>query len=326
MKKVLLLIGGNSSEHEVSCKSAKSILENIDYEEYVLTSCIIDRNNDWYLYQGNISNIVNWKDETITKVDNIVDLLKSFDIVFPIIHGETGEDGKLQAMLDLFNINYVGSKTTSSAIGMDKEFAKIVFAHAGIPQAKYLTLMNDYSIDKILSEFSFPVIVKPANGGSSIGINKANNEKELLSAINEAKSYDKKVIIEEYIVGRELECAVLDGKELIISSIGEIIPANEFYDYNAKYENDSSQTIVPADLPDSVVNIIKDFSLKAFNAINARGLARVDFFYKEAEGKIYLNEINTLPGFTTISMYPKMIMASGYTYKELLTLLIEGSF
>jgi len=326
MKKVLLLIGGNSSEHKVSCLSARSIMENIDYDEYILTPCIIDRNNDWYLYQGSVTNIGDWQNESITKVDNIIDLLRSIDLVFPIIHGETGEDGKLQGMLDLFNIKYVGSKTLASAVGMDKEFAKIIFANAGIPQVKYMTIMDDYNIEPILEKFEFPMIVKPANGGSSIGINKANNEKELITAITEAKSYDKKILIERFMKARELECAVLDGKELVVSSIGEIFSANEFYDYNAKYENDASETIIPADIPEDVANTIKDYSVKAFKAINARGLARVDFFYDEKENKIYLNEINTLPGFTTISMYPQMIMHTGYSYKELLTLLIETAF
>jgi len=319
LKKVLLLVGGNSTEHLVSCMSAKCILENIDKEKYSMTTCCIDYNNDWYIFNGSIEDIINWKKQKIIKIDNIVNFLKTFDIVFPIIHGNTGEDGKLQGMLDLFNIKYVGCKTTSSAIGMDKEFAKMIFAFFKIPQVPFITINEEFEKIKL----DFPLIVKPANGGSSIGITKASNLEELKTAISIARKYDKKVIVEKFIKARELEVAVFADSKMIVSEVGEIIPANEFYDYNAKYENDKSYSIIPADIKVSVSEKIKEYSEKAFKILGARGMARIDFLYDEINNKIYLNEINTIPGFTTISMYPKLLIHMGISYKKLLSMLIE---
>jgi len=325
MKKVLLIAGGNSSEHYVSCRSAQSILENIDREKYEITTCLVDLNNQWYLYHGNDQDITSWQKQKITKIDNIINFLKDFAVIFPIIHGTNGEDGKLQGMLDLFNIKYVGSKTLGSAIGMDKEFMKIIFNNLNIPQVPFVVINTDYNIEDIINKMDLPLIVKPANGGSSIGITKANNEKELILAIEEAKKYDSKVIIEKYLKARELEVSVLNGEKMIISNTGEIKSANEFYDYNAKYENNKSLTIVPAIVPDEVNKTIKEYAKQAFNGINASGLARVDFFYDEDNNQIYLNEINTLPGFTTISMYPKLLINEGISYQELISILIESA-
>ena len=325
MKKVLILFGGNSFEHKVSCMSAKSILNNIDNTKYDVTPVAIDKNNKWYIYKGDIANIEKWHSEYIIEIENIVEFIKQFDIVFPVLHGANGEDGRLQGMLDLFNIKYVGCKTLPSAVCMDKIFSKYIFNYLNIPQVPFTEVTNDISINDIISEINFPMIVKPANGGSSIGISKVNNKKELKKAIKEAYKYDNKVLVEKYVIARELECAVLVDKNIKVSNVGEIKAANEFYDYNAKYENNKSYTIIPADLPDSVVTQIQEYAKKAFIGTNASSLSRVDFFYDEINNEIYLNEINTMPGFTEISMYPQLFINEGYTYKELINILIENA-
>lgn len=325
MKKVLILFGGNSFEYKVSCMSAKSILNNIDNTKYDVTPVAIDKNNKWYIYKGDIANIEKWHNEYIIEIENIVEFIKQFDIVFPVLHGANGEDGRLQGMLDLFNIKYVGCKTLPSAICMDKIFSKYIFNYLNIPQVPFTEVTNDISINDIISEINFPMIVKPANGGSSIGISKVNNKKELKKAIKEAYKYDNKVLVEKYVIARELECAVLIDKNIKVSNVGEIKAANEFYDYNAKYENNKSYTIIPADLPDSVVTQIQEYAKKAFIGTNASSLSRVDFFYDEINNEIYLNEINTMPGFTEISMYPQLFINEGYTYKELINILIENA-
>lgn len=325
MKKILLLFGGNSEEHFVSCKSAKAILENIDISKFVITSVGISKDNNWYIFDDKLEYLDDgtWLNHSLNnKIDNIIEFIKIFDMVFPIIHGTNGEDGKLQGMLDLFNIKYVGCKTLASAIGMDKDISKIIFNYANIPQIPYITVDNNFNIDNILKELSLPLIIKPANGGSSIGISKANNRDELNKGIIKALKYDKKVIVENFIKGRELECSIIeDNANLYASSIGEIIPYNDFYDYESKYALDS-KTIVPAYLTDDITNKIKALAIKAFKAIGARGFSRIDFFL--VDDKIYLNEINTLPGFTPISMYPKLLMNDGYRFKDIITILINN--
>lgn len=304
MKKVLLIYGGTSSEHDVSCLSAKSIIENIDLNKYNLECVEITKNNEWI------------SDNKI--ISNIIDYLKSFDVIFPITHGTGGEDGKLQGMLDLFNVKYVGSKTGPSYICMDKEFTKYILKYHNIPQVPFEIYNKKLNLD-------FPVIIKPANGGSSIGINIANNKKEFKSAIREAKKYDNKVIIEKFINAQELECAVLKNKRLIVSKVGEILPANKFYDFDAKYNKDST-TLIPANIDSKISNQIKEYARKIFKVLNLSNFARIDFFYDKDNDQIYFNEVNTLPGFTEISMFPQLIMHEGYTYKEIITMLIENSF
>lgn len=325
MKKVLLLCGGNSTEHKISLMSAESILENIDRSKFDITTCIIDLDNIWYEYLDNYKEIGNWKNKLIKPVSNIVEYLRSYDLVFPIIHGINGEDGKLQGMLDLFNIKYVGCKTLSSAIGMDKEISKIMFNHLNISQIPFITIKNkDFKINDIIDTLNFPMIVKPANGGSSIGITKANNKRQLKKAINYAFKFDNKIIVEKFIKSRELECAILEDKEYYISEIGEIISANEFYDYDAKYENNNSFTIIPSKIPTNISEKIKRYAKEAFIGLDCKGLARVDFLFDEENNQVYLNEINTLPGFTTISMYPQLFINEGLSYSELITKLLKN--
>lgn len=328
IKKVLILFGGKSTEHYVSCKSCKSIIENIDKKLFEYEVVGIDFDNTWYKFSDDLSYLEkgNWKEANILKIDNIIKYLKEFDVVFPITHGNNAEDGKLQGLLELFNVKFVGCKTLSSSIGMDKVISKVIFDSLNINQVPYLVINEEYSISDIIKKLQFPVIVKPANGGSSIGISKADNKKELIKAIKEAKKYDDKVIIEKFIIARELECAVLENKkDIICSNPGEIKSANEFYDYDAKYVNETSYTTIPNDLKEDVVNKIKDYSKKIFKTLNCSGYARIDFFYDEENEKIYINEINTIPGFTSISMYPKLIESIGITYTDLITILINAA-
>lgn len=322
MKKVLLLFGGNSFEHEVSCNSAKSILKNYDKTKFQFIPVLIDKNNEWYIYTGDPNSITDIDKTGLIKIDNIINYLKKYDIIFPIIHGYGGEDGKLQGMLELFNIKYVGCNTLTSAIGMDKEISKILFTHLGIPVVPYMVIENTKNINEIERFFKYPIIIKPCNCGSSIGLSLANNKKELKEGIIEALKYDNKVLIEKYIKGRELECAILEHKGLIISDIGEILNENKIYDYNAKYIK-KIDTTIPTDIPKEIKKQIQYYSKKVFKFLKCKNLTRIDFFYDEKSNKVYLNEINTLPGFTEISMYPKLIMNKKISYKDLITYLIQ---
>jgi len=305
MKKVLLIYGGTSSEHDVSCISAKSIINNIDNKKYKLDCVQINQNNKW-LYNN----------EEIT---NIITFLKKYDVVFPITHGTNGEDGKLQGLLDLFNIKYIGSKCGTSYICMDKERTKQILNYHKIPQVPF----EIYKHKNIT--IPYPVIIKPANSGSSIGIQIANNKKELKKAIKLAKKYDNKIIVEKFINAQELEVAVIKDKKLIISEVGEIVSANDFYDYEAKYKNKESKTLIPANIEENISDQIKEYAKQIVEILNIEGLARIDFFYDKDYKKIYLNEINTLPGFTEISMFPKLIMNEGFTYQEIISMLIENA-
>lgn len=326
MKKVLILFGGNSYEHDVSCKSCKSILLNINKSLFDYEVVGINHNNEWFKFNDDLSYLDNgsWMDSNIIKIDNIVDYVKGFDVVFPITHGNYGEDGKLQGFLELFDVNFVGSGSFSSALCMDKAMCKIFFNGIGIPQVDYFIIDGDYNIKNIINSIGFPMIVKPSSCGSSIGISKANNKKELSKAIKEALKYDKKVVVEKFVIARELECAILDGDVFVCSSLGEINSCNEFYDYDAKYLNCKSYTTIPDDLPINIVNKIKDIAVLAFRKTGCKDYARIDFFYDENDGNIYLNEINTIPGFTNISMYPKLIENENISYSELISTLINN--
>lgn len=328
MKKVLIIFGGNSFENQVSKASAKCILESIDYNLFEVTAVYIDKEN-WYLFNEKPNILLeedNWWCKEKNSINNIISFLKEFDVVFPILHGENGEDGKIQGMLDLFNIKYVGSKTSASVIGMDKELAKLIFQANDIPIVPYhIITSKNLNYGELEKKLNYPLIVKPANGGSSCGITKANNRKELKNAIDIALRYDTKIIVEKYIRGRELECAILETDKIYTSEIGEISFTNDFYDYETKYLNNEAKLIIPAKLPTKTKKQIKQYAKKAFIKIGARNLSRVDFFYDEENKKIYLNEINTIPGFTNSSMYPKLWENQKIFSKELITNLIENA-
>lgn len=333
MKKLAVIFGGKSTENEVSVKSAKSILNNLDKSKYEIYPIYIDKNGTWFEFESN------------KEIENIEKELKKADVVFPILHGLYGEDGTIQGMLELFGIPYVGCKVLSSSLGMDKAYSKIIFEKAGISQTKhvYVKAINEDSFLYVNSKFdeqnvnmenllkiceaelTFPMFVKPSHSGSSIGVSKADNLEELKQSILNAFRFDKKVLIEQGIVGKEVECAVLGNSTIgiEISRVGEIISSENFYSYDAKYVNPKSLTIIPAQISQAQEIEIQSLAKKAFQAIDGAGLSRVDFFIEDSTRKIYLNEINTMPGFTDISMYPKLMEDFGYTYSKLLDKLIE---
>ncbi|MGN1358383.1 MAG: D-alanine--D-alanine ligase family protein [Bacilli bacterium] len=321
MKKILILFGGNSHEHAISCKSAKTILTHIDKSLYNITAVGIDHQNNWYLYLDDINLIdESWKNRNIEKITNIIEFLKQFDKVFPIIHGNPEENGNIQGMFNLFDILYVGTDLLGSIISYDKELTKIICNHYQIPQVPYITITENKKIKNI--PIPYPVIIKPAKCGSSIGINIANNIKELNKYVNLAFKYDNKVIIEKYIKARELECAILETNKIITSPIGEIRSSNTFYDYEAKYLKDSS-LIIPANISKELSKEITELSKKIFNILSLSTLARIDFLYDYNEEKLYFNEVNTMPGFTDISMYPLLFKEVGINIKNLITKIIE---
>lgn len=320
MKKILILFGGNSLEHTISCKSAKTILTHIDRKQYQITSAVIDKDNTWYEYDDETKYIETWKERNIIKINNIIDYLKQFDKIFPIMHGNPLENGNLQGLFNLFDIKYVGTDLSGSIIGYDKELTKIICNHHNIPQVPYQVITKKEKTKNINIEY--PVIIKPAKCGSSIGINIANNQKELSKYTNEAFNYDDKVIIEKYIKSREFECAILETKKLIISDIGEIRSSNDFYDYDSKYILDS-KLIIPANINKELKKEIQDLSSKIFKILKLKNLSRIDFLYDYNNNKLYFNEVNTMPGFTDISMYPLLLKEKGIPIKELITNLIE---
>ena len=282
------------------------------------------------------------------KIDNVIEYLKKLDVVFPVLHGLYGEDGTIQGLLELLKKPYVGCKVLASSLGMDKAYTKMIFEMAGLEQAKYeyLKVYNKDEgkyiyVDKKFNErifesneilklinnnLKYPMFIKPSNSGSSVGINKANNEEELAKYIKYASDFDNKILIEEGIDGRELECAVLGNEDVIASCVGEIKPADDFYSYDAKYKNEKSKIRIPANIDNEIAEKIRIYAVRAFKAIDGRGLARVDFFLENNTNRVFINEINTLPGFTNISMYPKLFEQSGIMYKDLIDKLIQLSF
>ena len=349
MSKVKLgvIFGGQSTEHEVSIVSGTSVLKNLDKEKYEILPIFISKDGKWYKYIKDINDIevleIGREPKELEIIENNINVLKNLDIVFPVLHGKYGEDGTIQGLLELLNIPYVGCKILASSICMDKIYAKILFKKAGINTAKdiIVNIKNEEYIlvDENLNfinkpirkicqvveeKLGYPVFVKPSNSGSSVGVNKAKNEEELIKSIEIAKKYDDEILIEETICGRELECAILEFEDDIKAScVGEVLSAEEFYDFDSKYKNTNSKTIIPAELDKDIETKIKENAVKAFKAVKGRGLSRVDFFVSKENSKIYLNEINTMPGFTNISMYPKLWEYEGIPYSELLDILIN---
>ncbi len=335
-----VLFGGRSGEHEVSLVSASNVIRAIDRDKYDLTLIGITRDGNWKIYTGKIDNIESdtWeKDEANIKDDISLfsdDEIKNIDIFFPILHGTYGEDGTIQGLFEMLDKPYVGCGVLSSAAAMDKQIAKVIFESEGIPVAKSITINKsdiktniNECIDRIESTFSYPIFIKPANAGSSVGISKVTGKDTLTGALYEAIIYDEKILIEECIDGYEVELAVLGNDQPNVSCPGMIVPCNDFYDYEAKYNSgDSSKIEIPAPLPQAVTANLKEYAQKAFKALCCSGLSRVDFFVKKDNYGIILNEINTMPGFTNISMYPKLWQASGIEYSALITKLIDFGF
>jgi D-alanine-D-alanine ligase len=346
--RVGILFGGKSAEHEVSLQSAKNVYDAIDREKYHPVLIGIDKTGRWLLSEGSrfLLNAedpgrisLNQAGDPVVLVPESGGALSSLkgpgdsgavDVVFPILHGPFGEDGTVQGLLRLADIPFVGSGVLGSALGMDKDVMKRLLRDAGIPIGKFLVLRSHEafpSFDGITEVLGLPFFVKPANMGSSVGVSKIHNEAEYQIGLAEAFLYDTKIILEEYIRGRELECAVLGNEEAIASVPGEVISSHEFYSYDAKYLDEKGAALeIPAKLPAAVAETVRELAIKTFRTLCCTGLSRVDFFLRDGTagaGEIIVNEINTIPGFTRISMYPKLWEASGLSYTELISRLID---
>ena len=343
--KLGVIFGGQSTEHDVSIVSGTSVIKNLNKEKYEITPIYIDKNGKWYIYTKEVSKIeilnIGKQPEEIQHIENIIEILKKQDVLFPVLHGLYGEDGTIQGLFELLKIPYVGCKVLTSSICMDKIYAKMIFEKAGIKQAKSIVI-NAYGkkyiyIDEKLNhkekkqdelceivkeKLGYPVFIKPSNSGSSVGVNKANNDDEFKKFIDIAKKYDKEILVEEAINGKEVECAVIGNEEVSASCVGQILSAEDFYDFDSKYKNEASKVIIPADIENKIAEKIKKTAIKAFKAAKGSGLSRVDFFVDRDTSEIYLNEINTMPGFTNISMYPKLWEHEKIEYSNLLDKLI----
>jgi len=355
--RVGVVYGGRSSEHEVSLASAAAVFQNLDPARYEAVPILIEKDGRWSLpdrppalmkaadaitearrsatHAAREAHLVARPGaETLLAIDGARDRAivsgLSVDVVFPVLHGPYGEDGTVQGLLELANVPYVGAGVLASAVGMDKALMKLVFSARGLPICDYdVVLKRDWQRDPqavlphIVNRLGFPVFVKPANLGSSVGISKARHATELRAAIDLAAQFDRKIVVEAAVPqAREIECAVLGNDAPEASVPGEIIPSREFYDYEAKYLDEGSRTVIPADISVRQTEEIRSLAVSAFKAIDCAGMARVDFLLAGDSGMLYLNEVNTIPGFTTISMYSKMWEASGLTYPQLIDKLI----
>ena len=347
-KTIAVLFGGQSSEHEVSCVSASTIISHIDEEKYEKLLIGITKEGKW-LKVNSVDDIQSgkWRDSKVTAIispdvsqkgvlfmdeDNNATLVH-VDVVFPALHGLYGEDGTIQGLLELANIPYVGCGVLASSVSMDKLYTKIVVDTLHIRQAKYVPVLKHQLADmeavltKIEEKLEYPMFVKPSNAGSSCGVSKAADKAGLEKALLTAVEHDRKILVEETIVGREVECAVLGGHaEVKATGIGEILAAADFYDYDAKYNNAESKTVINPELPDGVAEEIAKDAVEIFRAVDGFGLSRVDFFVENGTNEIVFNEINTLPGFTSISMYPMLWEAKGLDKKALVEELIQLAF
>lgn len=350
MKNIAVLFGGQSSEHEVSCISAATIIKNIDKTEYNIIIIGITKDGRWLL----VRDLAAVEDGTWTQSETYAvispdaadhgiiitsgsEIKKEYiDCIFPALHGLKGEDGTVQGLFELSGIPYVGCGVLASAVSMDKFYTKMIVDTLGIRQAKYVPVYSEQLSDldsvteKIESELHYPVFVKPSNAGSSRGVSKAHDRAELKTALTLAAEHDRKILVEETIIGRELECGVLGGinvsYEFNAPCVGEVLSADEFYDYESKYHNAESKTIINPELPEGKAEEIRKAAAAIFNAVDGYGLARVDFFLENDTDEVVFNEINTLPGFTSISMYHMLFSAAGIPIKELIARLIELSY
>lgn len=347
MKNVLFLFGGASSEHDVSVVSARSVIENTPSDKYNLILVGITKDGRWLKYDGDTSKLPEdkWLEDESCLTKAVISPDRAdhgilvfgkdgvekihIDVAFPVLHGKNGEDGTIQGFLQLAGIPFVGCDMLSSACCMDKIMTNTLADAAGIPQARWLGAVK-YDYDKNREQYisraeeylGFPIFVKPANAGSSVGVSKATDRETLIAAIDKAFKEDSKLVLEEGVVGQEVECAVLGNEEPIASVCGEIVACNDFYDYEAKYINPASELHIPARLSEEKMNEVREAACNAYKALGCSGLARVDFFVRSSDGKVMLNEPNTIPGFTAISMYPKLFDASGVPYSELIDRLL----
>jgi len=342
-KKVLVVIGGQSTEHTVSRMSGTSVCRELDKDHYEMQVAGIDLNGQWYLLNDEIRDFTDehWLDGA-KAVHDVYGLLKQHDVIFPVLHGLYGEDGTVQGLFELAKVPYVGCRVLASSVAMDKIYTKMIFERAGIPQVPSLYIKKRYDGKIVLitktfeevedfgdiveKELGFPCFIKPSNSGSSVGVCKANSQEDLMEKLTFATQYDRKVVVEKNINCIELETAVLGNDDPKVSAVGQIMPHGEFYTFESKYEDAESKTCIPALVDEKIQKQIQAYALRAFKSIDGHGLSRVDFFLDKDTGNLYLNEINTMPGFTSISMYPQLWMHAGYSYSALLDMLIELAF
>jgi D-alanine-D-alanine ligase len=343
-----IIYGGKSSEHEVSLRTAMSIMNAVDPDKYELTPIYVQLDGSWIKGEsitGKLEGIdrlrltAGTRDAAKTEpgaavpaqqATPVFGISQEVDVIFPVVHGPNGEDGTVQGLLELANIPYIGAGVMASAVGLDKWMMKNVFAQAGLRQVKYVGVLRSQweqrqseVADRIERELGYPCFVKPANMGSSVGISKAKNRDELVEAMNLASKFDRRLIVEEFVKARELEIGVLGNEELLTSVVGEVIAAKEFYDYEAKYKGAGTELQIPAKIPDHVEAEIREMAKTAYHALDASGLSRMDFFWDEANDRLYINEVNTMPGFTPFSMYPMLFQAAGISYSELIDRLVQ---
>ena len=349
MKKlsVCILFGGISPEHEVSLRSAESVLKNIDHSKYNVFPVGITKDGDWILYTGKDYSLLptgEWKDfpgnrraalspvrgQGLLSFEGDCVVRERIDVVFPVLHGENGEDGAMQGLLQMAGIPYVGPHVTASAVAMDKTLTKLVAGQAGVEQARWMLVRRgelDNRMEQVLNrvekQFSYPIFVKPSGTGSSVGVSKAVSRETLEKALLDAAVYDEKVLVEEFIDGKEIEVAVMGNDSPVASICGEIDSGADFYDYEAKYITDTSTAYIPARIPGDVEESVREAAVKVYSAIGCQGLSRVDFFVTKEDQRVVFNEINTIPGFTSISMYPKLFVASGIPYSQIIDELIS---
>ena len=349
MKKlsVCVLFGGISPEHEVSLRSAEFVLSCLDPEKYNVFPVGITKNGDWVLYTGTDYSLLpsgEWqhyegnrraaispvRGQGLLSFEGDCVVREWIDVVFPVLHGENGEDGAMQGLLQMAGIPYVGPHVAASAVAMDKTLTKLVADQAGVTQAKWMLVRNndlnnhlDGILDSVEEKFSYPVFVKPAGTGSSVGVSKAKDRITLKEALLNAGTFDQKILVEEFIHGREVEVAVLGNDNPMASVCGEIDSGADFYDYDAKYVTDTSVAYIPARIPEDVEEMVREAAVKIYSAIGCQGLSRVDFFVTYEDNRVVFNEINTLPGFTSISMYPKLFAASGIESNALIDELLR---
>lgn len=344
--RVGVLFGGRSGEHEVSLNSATAIMAAMDRKKYQVVPIGITREGRWVVGEDPLKELKEGKIKTSNFAILAPDpqlkallawdgqshfsLLQGLDVVFPVLHGTFGEDGTVQGLLELADIPYVGCGVLASALGMDKDKMKAAFAAAGLPQVAYRVFLrsafgNDPGgiLGELEHHFNFPMFVKPANLGSSVGVSRAVNGEELIAAIEKASQFDRKIIVEEGISAREIECSILGNDEPQASVVGEVVPRKEWYDYEAKYSEGLAEVLIPAPLSPKKVQEVQELAIRAYKAVDGAGMARVDFLMDKKTEKLYVNEINTIPGFTQFSAYPKMWEASGLTYPQLVDRLIE---
>ena len=344
---VCVLFGGISPEHQVSLRSAESVLQNLNPEKYNIIPVGITTDGDWIRYGGTDYSLLpggQWlecpenrraaispiRGQGLLCFEGDCVVREQIDVVFPVLHGENGEDGAMQGLLQMAGIPYVGPHVAESAVSMDKTLTKLVADNAGVPQAAWLLVRGaethnrmEQIVSSVEERFDYPVFVKPAGTGSSVGVSKAMDSQQLQEALSKAAAFDDKILVEEFIHGREVEVAVMGNDSPVASICGEIDSGAEFYDYEAKYITDTSVAYIPARIDEETAEMVRDQAVKVYSAIGCKGLSRVDFFVTYEDNRVVFNEINTLPGFTSISMYPKLFAASGIPYPELLDKLLE---